>query len=261
MIILCLTQMAIPYSFANNNNQSDYFRVPAKRVGKSFVIKLELKQGGGSYVVEAWLDPKSADSTLDPAPMRELGWRNEGTLAWSSVEASGHPLPLWRFKEGRNEVTYLPQYVHSCCEARLGADVLNHYYIRATELLEPTMVAGMTFDSAYVEFFKGDTEKEGTPSLKKKHFEIIEPKISWKTLKTPLFKIHFVPPSRKVVLESNFKKILRGSEWITVNGRKVSQLDLPVIEQYLTGKKAQKITLEFLVKNETQKIEYNFKMD
>lgn len=218
---------------------SKKFRVPAKRVGNKFVIKLEMKQGLGSYVVEAWLDPSEKWSTLDVAPMKELGWRGV-VQDWSEVSASGHTLPVWRFKSGINETAHLPEYVQSCCEIKLGQDVLSQFQVKAVELAQPTKISEYIFDSAYVEFVRVDEL-----GSEKSSFLIVEPEYTWKVLQRPLFQFQFIPPSRKVLLTTKFQNIPKGSEWVSVNGKRAAVLDFPVLNRYITGKKEKVINLEF----------------
>ncbi len=258
-------------SFSQNNES---FRTPAKLYAGAYSVKVQLRKGLTEYDVPFWIKPDQAESTVDQALLKDLGYVDK-EIIFDEVKISGERLDKKKFKNLKSEWAFVPDFAKSCCFGVIGRDLLEDFEIRfnpesPTHLEWNRIITkenSEPYSATYLKLLKKLFSFEQTLDIpfvlnlqeRKLDFEgkVIPEKKS-------LFKFFFVPPERVIrvtdILTNDkvaAKKVgfVPGLIITHINGEKVSGLDRWVIEKYLRGEKGAALKFTSKAKKE---FEFNF---
>jgi len=291
--VLATGLAAVFIAFGARAQDGDSFRTPAKRYGSAYSIKLTLKRGLTEYVTTMWVKPDQAESTLDYDQMQELGWSEpldpkKPYLNFDDASIVGVPIEKTSFKNQKSEWAYVPDFPRSCCYGIIGRDILSQYsekfvpknptHIEWRKIdLDPDTAWSKTFIQSLKDLFSFQSEW-GTDSSggHKKRLDLSETSyaLDWSQKKIrfeptppgqeekglfprarPIFTFYFVPPIRKVKIETidaidsavakSAKKVgVKPGMLVThLNNQSVFTMDQFEVQAYLRGKRATLLNL------------------
>jgi hypothetical protein len=229
--------------------------------------------------------PDQPESSLDYNQMKDLGWSEplnskKPYLNFDDASLVGTPIEKTSFKNQKSEWAYVPDFPRSCCYGILGRDVLSQYklkfvpknptHIEWTKVdADPKSKDQSSFGSALRSLFSFKTEQgsyrgkkqdlsdvgyvldlsknnlEFEPAPLSKEEKLLSPR-------SPIFTFYFVPPIRKVKIESISASVTKsaakaglkvGMLVTELNGKKVFLLDQFEVQSYLKGKNSNQVRI------------------
>ena len=259
-------------AFSQNNEN---FRTPAKLYAGAYSVKVQLRKGFTEYDVSFWIKPDQAESTIDQALLKDLGYVDK-EIIFDEVKISGERLEKKKFKNLKSEWAFVPDFAKSCCFGVIGRDILQDFAIRfnpasPTHLEWDRIITkenSEPYTATYLKLLKRLFSLEQTLDVPFV-LNLQERKLDFEGKLIPekksLFKFFFVPPERVIrvteILTNDkvaAKKVgfVPGLVITHINGEKVSGLDRWVIEKYLRGEKGAALMFTSKAKKE---FEFNFK--